>query len=1053
MADGALSPTPIRNGSGASFETEDGAQLPRADPSFDDDELTAAVDLSVDNTNEFRAATISAKAGILSIEWSSDGNIDYPLTNLRIQKPTNERDDRPWCLKMSLVVPMDDVKKYIVDAKTEKGYQELLIGLQDRITARLDAKSALAEVNQTNGENYPNMTFIPLKMDPPAVPGGEFALFMVLLTVFMFNLSTQDFENDFQTTDSLKGMSGWSQFNKISTVEDYLAWWPVLLMSMKRWAATREGWLDRSIDLLADEQVTRECDLIRGCTEVEKEDLNFGAVLLGHPFVTQTRKLRFGVKDPPPFNSSGAQVCQWELFDPLASNASDPGLLSCYGSIRTSPDGHSEYYIPQMQGILNGTYGWSPANWISPDTTELSHQFTLYFPSARKFAVVRIWVSIDPAGRVRQLSLAGSTPSFEVYEPFLWESDPRFVTLELLFYLLIVKLFIDEIIEVWECICFTDTILPLKVLTASLELQLQEIMYFHERASQVYDPRDPKTEKAFKFPDLADLETHMNGRVKECENVVETLEGRLFILKKKMASSRGKKITKAEHEAWRSEMVDLQLKLTQAAEKVAKEEHVAAVAAMMQLAVMWANDWSFDFPDRYLAQLGDDASIPDDGLQAFCDVNWISVSRAYLAWCDTTGKEGNGIKGDDTVLDIIAQLSFKVAHPFSGTKRTELEKAQFTAQHRHFDKLAPLVDYLDMLHDVLALHTQLVTARQIKHWEGPRGADMGTTVCKAFQGIIADYNRIGKRLKEEMQSFPEEISDGFSEPDPMKSETIKIKAKALVREVQSGVETCGMLGLFFPGSVMWELQRKNRLSAKYDKSRSFRMSVGAFGESAGKIVSESSMDIYVRQAEVLDADNDETINPVAENDDAAQATKSTIGVSGGVYESGTPGWRTWIPRGAEQVINYDGQFVVPHDNLHKWMSGTGIVPLLLWFKSGLKVYLSDTWNQLEFLSSLSFMYSFYSKVRMLQMADALDAQREVVQRGETDNLVLLDEFSFLSLWYMKCLALNALLMWCKLFKYIVQQTSRLSDSIPNISNTSFLDHLSLCFAFMYLSDC
>eukprot|EP01043_Picozoa_sp_COSAG02_P086995 COSAG02_NODE_24348_length_691_cov_0.753378_1_plen_187_part_10 len=187
MSGGALSPTPIRNGTTTSFETEDGGQLPQADPSFDDDELTATVDLSVNNTHEFRAATISAKAGILSIEWSSDGTTVYPLTNLRIQKPTNERDGRLWCLKMSLVVPMDEVQKYIVDAKTEKGYQELLIGLQDRITAQLDAKSALAEVNQTNGENYPNMTFIPLKMDPPAVPGGEFALFLVLITAFMFN--------------------------------------------------------------------------------------------------------------------------------------------------------------------------------------------------------------------------------------------------------------------------------------------------------------------------------------------------------------------------------------------------------------------------------------------------------------------------------------------------------------------------------------------------------------------------------------------------------------------------------------------------------------------------------------------------------------------------------------------------------------------------------------------------------------------------------------------------------------------------------------------------
>lgn len=80
--------------------------------------------------------------------------------------------------------------------------------------------------------------------------------------------------------------------------------------------------------------------------------------------------------------------------------------------------------------------------------------------------------------------------------------------------------------------------------------------------------------------------------------------------------------------------------------------------------------------------------------------------------------------------------------------------------------------------------------------------------------------------------------------------------------------------------------------------------------------------------------------------------------------------------------------------------------------------LGDTWNQLEFISSLSFMLSFYSKIKMLQMADPLDAQREIVQKGQMDDLVLLDDFSALSYWYTKCLALNALLMWMKLFKYI-----------------------------------
>ena len=523
------------------------------------------------------------------------------------------------------------------------------------------------------------------------------------------------------------------------------------------------------------------------------------------------------------------------------------------------------------------------------------------------------------------------------------------MVLELLFYLFVVRLFIGELFEVWECACYTDSLLPMQVLVASLSLQLHEIMYFHERASQVYDPRDPKTEKAFKFPDLADLEQHMNGRVKECETVVETLESRLYILKNKMAGSRGKQISNTDHEAWRTEMISLQLQLTQAAERVAQEEHVAAVAAMMQLAVMWANDWSFDFPDNYLSQLGDDPSIADDGLQAFCDVNWIAVARAYLAWCDDTGRDEMVIKDEGGILqvivkDVVSQLTFKMVQPFAATKKTELQRAQFTVQQKHFDKLGPLVDYLDMLHDVLNLHTQLVTARQIKHWAGPQNADMGTTVCKAFQKIMADYNRTGKRLKQEMQSFPEEIADGFSEPDQMKADTIKIKAKALIREVQSGVETCGMLGLFFPGSVMWELQRKSRLATKYDKSKAFRDSVGSFGSTDGNIVSDSSMSIYVRQAEVLDVSDGEMVNPVADDSNSEETKATPKEPHRGVYETGTPGWRTWIPRGAEHLINYDGQFVPPHDKLSRWMSGNIIYPLYLWFRCGFGIYLGALWS-------------------------------------------------------------------------------------------------------------
>jgi hypothetical protein len=230
-----------------------------------------------------------------------------------------------------------------------------------------------------------------------------------------------------------------------------------------------------------------------------------------------------------------------------------------------------------------------------------------------------------------------------------------------------------------------------------------------------------------------------------------------------------------------------------------------------------------------------------------------------------------------------------------------------------------------MLHDVLSLHTRLVTSRQMKHWAGPRGVQIGSTVSGAFQRAIREYNETGKRLKKEMEVFPDEIADGFSEPDSLKAETIKIKAKGLLRQVKVGVETCGMLGLFFPGSQLWELQRKNRLASKYNKSAAFCTSVKSFGVN-GSVVSDSAMYIYARPSDVLlDGENAvETLNPLettastdADDASASAAAAPPPRFMNTVRETGTPGWRTWIPKGAELLVNWDGQFVVPRDKIHR----------------------------------------------------------------------------------------------------------------------------------------
>ena len=183
------------------------------------------------------------------------------------------------------------------------------------------------------------------------------------------------------------------------------------------------------------------------------------------------------------------------------------GDFGCYGASLTQ---HSrinlfrqdEYFIPHMQGILNGTYQWSPESWISPETLEMSHRFTLFFPSDRRFAVVNIAISIDAAGSVVQKSTGGNSPSFETFSPFMLEDGHAFHTcLELALYLFFFKLLVDEMVraralcrnvwtsecfltgclrsqfEIWECICMTELLLPIQVLNASLELQLKQIEY------------------------------------------------------------------------------------------------------------------------------------------------------------------------------------------------------------------------------------------------------------------------------------------------------------------------------------------------------------------------------------------------------------------------------------------------------------------------------------------------------------------------------------------------------------------------------------------------
>ena len=265
-----------------------------------------------------------------------------------------------------------------------------------------------------------------------------------------------------------------------------------------------------------------------------------------------------------------------------------------YYSVQLDKATEAEYYIPQVQGILNGTIDWSPDNWISASTLELSHHFTIYFTESRRFATATITITFDASGRASVTDVWGRGPSFETHEPFGFEDDGRWITiLELIFYLVQLFRLFSSLLELWDCVRMTELLLPLQILTASLELQLREIEYFHEKASEVYDPRDPKTTEAFSFPDLLDLRNHMVTTVNDIEDEIEVLTEKLRELKLRMIANKHEKMSKRVYGDFKKEMEELQLKLVAKYTAMRKERHVAEIAAILQLAVMWKNAWSW----------------------------------------------------------------------------------------------------------------------------------------------------------------------------------------------------------------------------------------------------------------------------------------------------------------------------------------------------------------------------------------------------------------------------------------------------------------------------
>ena len=367
---------------------------------------------------------------------------------------------------------------------------------------------------------------------------------------------------------------------------------------------------------------------------------------------------------------------------------------------------------------------------------------------------------------------------------------------------------------------------------------------------------------------MDDLEVHLKEKIEPRIAEIKRLHRDLTQEKKKIMQ-KDENISNDEKDQFIAEMEKIQVALMEADAELHAENFVADTAAVLQLAVMWWNKWSMDFPPNALAQIANDPTVEEDGKEAFCSINWIDIANDYIHWIEEgvidedhpaqdmeearntefkankLGKTGKAPASTDIIKDA-AKAPMVMASRF--LRDAANERDQMSHQHKRFAQLSQFVDYLQMLRDVLSLHTTIVQSRAIKYWNGPR-IPLSNTIERAYQDMIQKYNDTGKALMAQMEQFPDEIQAGFHEPNPTKAETIKVRAQAIQRDLADAVAACGVLGFFFPGSPMWELQRRLRECGEYDKSDSFWLSLKpTVGVQGAGMVDYNALQMY------LDAD-------------------------------------------------------------------------------------------------------------------------------------------------------------------------------------------------------
>lgn len=647
-------------------------------------------------------------------------------------------------------------------------------------------------------------------------------------------------------------------FVNVATLQDYAGWWPSLAVALTAWKQNREHAVaSNATDLTALPTVG-------------------SAFLLGKPLIMQRRLAGAAVA----FNSTAGHECPWAPRDydlglgptcygsPMSWTGTDP-LMGADGTPGGAAGGERVMYLDHIEEILGAGSAWSPTDWIDADTTEIVHYFQVWLPMQQRLATAKIAATFDPTGRVQPKDADGKLPTFRSQEPFPSRTNEPAFYGELVFYCVIAYYLLLELLEVWDCMCLQELLLPLEILVDSFRLSLYEITYFHAKTSEVYDPRDPNTGAAFTFPDTQDLEDHLKLCIMPIQDTLRREDEQLKDLRAQIADldKDARRTDKESYNKRHDEAVALHMELMKSHEALDDEIELAETAAILQLAVMWHNRWSMDFPPGYLREIGNprkgEEEIDEDGEEAFKAINWIRVATDYTEWT------GSGL-AHETVAHLreggvnsfkTHRLGILGDHPMLGLRAG----APLTAQQKHFTKVAPLADYLNMLRDTLSLHQQLVAARSIKYWNGPR-METSHTIDGAFQDLIKGYNEVGYALKEEMQSFPEEILNGYHDPNLRRAETTKINARRVQKDLITKITTAQALGLFFPGSTLWELRRKLRGTGKYDKAANFKWSLTTAPEDA-TIVGSASMNLYLQADETAGADYERMTKPISSSSD------------------------------------------------------------------------------------------------------------------------------------------------------------------------------------------